>query len=204
MAVRVGEEEAALGRAAAAVAKDWLQRGDRRNSRYAWYDMAAGQRAYRLAYLVDAAVHADALPDQDLAALAAAATDHAERLLDDEFFAGHSNHGYFQIAGMLALGKRLPEIPECLRAREIGLRRLRTMLDEHFTPDGVHREHSPGYHAMMSHTLTTALASGLTDDADVIVLGYQKRSTTGKLLLGSTPLAVMLGAQCPVLAVSAS
>jgi nucleotide-binding universal stress UspA family protein len=36
------------------------------------------------------------------------------------------------------------------------------------------------------------------------VLGYQKRSTTGKLLLGSTPLAVMLGAQCPVLAVSAS
>jgi hypothetical protein len=155
-------------RAAAAVAKDWLQRGDRRNSRYAWYDMAAGQRAYRLAYLVDAAVHADALPDQDLAALAAAATDHAERLLDDEFFAGHSNHGYFQIAGMLALGKRLPEIPECLRAREIGLRRLRTMLDEHFTPDGVHREHSPGYHAMMSQTLTTALASGLTDDADVI------------------------------------
>ena len=39
--------------------------------------------------------------------------------------------------------------------------------------------------------------------ADVIVLGYQKRSTTGKLLLGSTPLAVMLGAQSPVLAVSA-
>ena len=40
--------------------------------------------------------------------------------------------------------------------------------------------------------------------ADVIVLGYQKRSTTGKLLLGSTPLAVMLGAPCPVLAVSGS
>ncbi|MGB5655850.1 MAG: universal stress protein [Acidimicrobiia bacterium] len=40
--------------------------------------------------------------------------------------------------------------------------------------------------------------------ADLIVVGYQKRSTTGKLLLGSTPLAVMLGATCPVLAVSAS
>ena len=31
--------------------------------------------------------------------------------------------------------------------------------------------------------------------ADVIVVGYQKRSTTGKLLLCSTPLAVMLGAE---------
>jgi len=40
--------------------------------------------------------------------------------------------------------------------------------------------------------------------ADLIVVGYQKRSTTGKLLLGSTPLAVMLGATCPVLAVSVS
>jgi nucleotide-binding universal stress UspA family protein len=39
--------------------------------------------------------------------------------------------------------------------------------------------------------------------ADLIVVGYQKRSTTGKLLLGSTPLAVMLGAQSPVMAVSA-
>jgi hypothetical protein len=154
--------------AAEAVADDWLQRGDRPGSRYAWYDMAAGQRAYRLAYLVDAVAHHDTTSDRSLAALAAAATDHAERLLNDEFFAGHSNHGYFQIAGMLALGRRLPELPPCLRAREVGLQRLRTMLDEHFASDGVHREHSPGYHAMMSQTLTTALASGLTYDPDVI------------------------------------
>lgn len=40
--------------------------------------------------------------------------------------------------------------------------------------------------------------------AELIVVGYQKRSTTGKLLLGSTPLAVMLGADCPILAVAAS
>lgn len=153
---------------AAAVAADWLQRGDRRNSRYAWYDMAAGQRAYRLAYLVDAMARDTTVPDQDLAVLAAAATEHAVRLLDEDFFAGHSNHGYFQIAGMLALGKRLPEIPECVRAREIGLHRLRTMLAGQFGPDGVHLEHSPGYHAMMSQTLSTALASGLTDDPDVI------------------------------------
>ena len=41
-------------------------------------------------------------------------------------------------------------------------------------------------------------------NANLIVVGYQKRSTTGKLLLGSTPLAVMLGATSPVLAVSVS
>ena len=41
-------------------------------------------------------------------------------------------------------------------------------------------------------------------NANLLVVGYQKRSTTGKLLLGSTPLAVMLGATSPVLAVSVS
>jgi len=41
-------------------------------------------------------------------------------------------------------------------------------------------------------------------NADLIVIGYQKRSTTGKFLLGSTPLAFMLGAECSVLAVTTS
>jgi nucleotide-binding universal stress UspA family protein len=41
-------------------------------------------------------------------------------------------------------------------------------------------------------------------DAELIVVGYHRRSATGKLLLGSTPLHVMQGAACPVLAIAES
>lgn len=42
------------------------------------------------------------------------------------------------------------------------------------------------------------------NDAELILVGYHRRSATGKLLLGSTPLAVMQGADCPVLAIAES
>jgi nucleotide-binding universal stress UspA family protein len=42
------------------------------------------------------------------------------------------------------------------------------------------------------------------NDAELIVVGYHRRSATGKLLLGSTPLNVMQDADCPVLAIANS
>lgn len=48
------------------------------------------------------------------------------------------------------------------------------------------------------------LAVASENDAELIVVGYHRRSATGKLLLGSTPLNVMQGADCPVLAIAES
>jgi nucleotide-binding universal stress UspA family protein len=45
----------------------------------------------------------------------------------------------------------------------------------------------------------------IADDlgAELIVIGMRRRSPVGKLLLGSTAQQILLGAQCPVLAVKA-
>ncbi len=48
------------------------------------------------------------------------------------------------------------------------------------------------------------LAVATENNAELVVVGYHRRSATGKLLLGSTPLNVMQGAECPVLAIAES
>ena len=47
------------------------------------------------------------------------------------------------------------------------------------------------------------IAVATEEQADLIVIGLRRRSAVGKLLLGSSAQAILLGADCPVLAVKA-
>jgi len=46
------------------------------------------------------------------------------------------------------------------------------------------------------------LAAAADYEAELIVIGYQRRSAAGKLLLGSKALQVMIDAPCPVLGIA--
>jgi hypothetical protein len=152
---------------AVAVAVDWANTFPSPDtaSPFAWYDMAIGLRAYRLGYLLDAAARCDQIPDSSIAVLLESAALHRDELADDDNFVENTNHGFYQAAGQLALAVRFAEMPQMAEAQEQATSRLYRLIAAQFDVDeGVHREHSPGYHSLVLSAFDRVLRTGLTDD----------------------------------------
>jgi hypothetical protein len=127
-----------------------------------WYDMAVGQRVYRLAFMLDVMCRDEKYPDSVIALFVRSIAFHHRMLMVDGFFKEHSNHGIYQALGQLAASKRFMDIDEEAAAYfDIASNRLMALLDEHFTPDNVHKEHSPGYHYMVLGSLVGAAQTQL-------------------------------------------
>ena len=160
------------------VAVDWISHhSDRMRkdmSPFAWYDMSVGMRAYRLAYLYEAAEQAGLLDEAVKQQLWSSLEQHAAYLADDANIAFHNNHGYYQVAGQLAMARRFAhKSPLMAEAQIQGRERLKRMLAQQFAPDGVHREHSPDYHRMVYDTLKALIDSGLVEDEETIAFALR-------------------------------
>ncbi len=138
---------------------------------FVWYDMAAGLRAYRLAYLADLlmreasgdggaeALVADAGARDAMAArLVESYQRHRAYLMDDANFR-RNNHGLYQAFGQIASGTRLGAwgVAGAAEMREQGLARLGALVDLQFASDGIHKEHSPGYQRAVAKILTNVV-----------------------------------------------
>lgn len=138
-------------------------------SKFAWYDMAAGLRAYRLAFIIDAADHEGLLTEKERHLLWEGLLAHDDYLQIDDNIAFHTNHGYYQAAGQIAMGRRFAQTQDNMAtALQQGTERFKIMLDTQFTQDGVHREHSPDYHRMVYETLVGVINADLIDDEDIL------------------------------------
>lgn len=141
---------------------------------FAWYDMAVGLRAYRLAYIYDEykqKIKSDNLISEKLWSGILA---HQAYLSLDSNITFHNNHGYYQAAGQIAMGRRFKETsPIMAFALEQGLSRFKIMLNQQFTEDGVHREHSPDYHRMVYDTLVGVLKADLIKDDEILSFTYK-------------------------------
>jgi hypothetical protein len=144
---------------------DWAGRfGDPGvESVFAWYDMAVGLRADLLGAVIVATANDPSFDDETLATLLALARVHEQCLRNEATFAWHSNHGLFQAAGLLLLSLRLRKLGS-LCDPSVGLERLKGMLEEQVTSDGVHREHSPGYQLLVLKIVADVLGTGIVED----------------------------------------
>jgi Heparinase II/III-like protein len=164
-------------KAARAAALDWLATFQRpvsslrtngeldstigRREDFVWYDMAVGQRAYRIAYLLDVSLREDADPATDLELLLDGLYFHLAALARPGFFRAHNNHGIYQALGQWAAARRFEHLPAMVSYRELGESRMEQLYGEHFFASGAHSEHSPGYQRMLLETLAGARSSGL-------------------------------------------
>lgn len=172
LAAHAATGDGAYLRFATGVACDWIRQNPLRQRRnpFAWYDMAVGLRALQLAYLVDAAARDATTDPETLSTLLAGAWEHGWQLAQPRNFNSLTNHGIYQAAGLLALGKSLPELRGAEHWRRVGEERLRLMFEKSFSSEGVHLEHSPGYHLEVTRLLVALTDSGLTDDAALLAL----------------------------------
>ncbi|MEV0274245.1 heparinase II/III family protein, partial [Hamadaea sp. NPDC050747] len=136
--------------------------GDARGT-MAWYDMAIGLRAYRLAYLVEQCV-LRGYPKDVLAALLTCVVRHQREFYDDRIFNPRNNHGVYLSLGQLAFARRLAPLAGMDVMERQGRDRLAVVTKTQFAADGGHLEHSPAYHRMLLNSFRGGITAGLFDD----------------------------------------
>jgi hypothetical protein len=176
---------------AARIALDWVRQYPSPDtpSPFAWYDYAVGSRAFRLAYILDAATRDSRFADETIAELIASVPIHAEVLADNALFARHSNHGVYVAASQLAMARRLAELPGMDAARDQALDRLTTMLHVQFTDEGMHREHSPEYHWIIWEAFNSLIRTGALGGTEIESLNDRIQEALAWLALPNGSLA---------------
>ncbi len=149
------------------IADDWIQKYviSATKDDFAWYDMAVGQRATKLSYMLRRLIEINSDSDKIFRFILASEI-HFSELLEKDRIATHSNHGLFQMAGLLSLCHNLPWMIKSKSGIEFAEHILQVMLKEHFAEDGLHLEHSPDYHLYMVNHLQSLLESGWLSDID--------------------------------------
>lgn len=175
---------------------EWASRdAGRHESSFAWYDMAVGERCYRLAYLFEAECRRTGPDAAVMARFHEALVFHLRVLAFEHFFRAHSNHGVYQALGMVSACRRFAGLDLWFaRLRTLAEERLGAVIDAHFTSDDVHKEHSPGYHFLLLGSLLGARRTDLIADPHIdarldsmeTVLSWMVKPTWSLVALGDT------------------
>lgn len=114
----------------------------------AYHDEATAQRAIALSCLLTD--YGDDLSGRELELIKQIMDETVELLTDEEFYSADTNHGMYQDLGLLTLSAHHHR-GEAIRT--FAITRLNNYFSNAFTSEGIHKEHSPQYHFIVSHHL---------------------------------------------------
>lgn len=130
---------------------DWIQdnylvRQSEVPSKMTWHDHATALRL--MAWLVFwESWHKSELADADeIVLFLSTVIAHAEKLAHPDFYTPSHNHGIDQDFALIALSACLPELKMSNQWRNLAVKRLNVQITDTISKNGVHLEHSPGYH----------------------------------------------------------
>ncbi|MGZ9897673.1 heparinase II/III domain-containing protein [Shewanella gaetbuli] len=127
---------------------------------FAWYDMSVGERAVLLPLLLQEAENFD-YPEKKIKKLVFLIRLHQLDLIEQNKIALHSNHGIFQMLGLLYLERNYPCLSGSNEREKLAQDNLLVIFKRSFSNEGVHLEHSPDYHFAMSEVSSLILTNSL-------------------------------------------
>lgn len=135
-----------------------------------WSDAVTGIRAYLIAVLLDAAYSGDLpLTEAEYDTLISVADDHANRLQVKSFIK-INNHGFFQVFGLEALCRVMPDRDSCKSALPFAKENFHKIFSKRYTKDGFFVENSPGYHYHITDILRSFDTLKLAEPAEMALL----------------------------------
>ena len=130
---------------------------------FKWYDMSTGLRAVQLSYLLHWAIEKK-IPVDIILSLLASAEAHLTQLSDPNL-KGKGNHLLFQMHGIVALCKNVPVLTKCTDTLNYAFDNFAEEMSKQFKADGMHTEHSPGYHMYVITIVTRLFESNWYDES---------------------------------------
>jgi Heparinase II/III-like protein/Heparinase II/III N-terminus len=148
------EREPAMLREMFAYPRDWWRYHRAGGSTaHSWSDMASGVRALKLAFLVERWRLGDLVLDREEKAVLLALVDAHAGFLGRRRNVRNTNHGLLQAIAYRQLCRQAPDRRSCRRAHGRSAAYMRRIIARQFSPEGIHREHSPGYHFFVTDLL---------------------------------------------------
>jgi hypothetical protein len=161
------------------LALDWIRKNPRggATAHFAWVDKVAADRSSNLAYVARASACAGLLSDAEASEMLASLEAHARYLSSDAYYVDN-NHGLFMDAALILMRDYLPTHPRSGAWGSRGWERMRAALRRQVQwTEGVHLEHSPGYHFGMVSFLGRILRFSAPEDAGLTsLLGRMRRA----------------------------
>lgn len=141
------------------VFEDWIRFNidEDRDHPFRWNDMATGVRA---AYLAQLIYHERSHGSQvSLARFESIAVRHLQELANPENLA-KNNHALTQLVGIVALCEVI-DSSLCNTATTYAVSQYESLFGDQFNDEGIHLEHSPGYHLLAIDTFRRIEETGL-------------------------------------------
>ena len=147
--------------------RDWhrFHQVDKRPNKFGWYDMSSAFRADRLSKVLDWGSASTAITEDELLLLLEMAIDHVNYLADPKNL-NPGNHGIFQVVSLARLCKITPFLTRCQEVQDWLVETTELLIAKQFGADGLHLEHSAGYHFFMLRTLRRLISEGVLPLSD--------------------------------------